>query len=661
MDFWIENIPYIDVSKNDREYLVTEPDNVVYIKWHKRIYPILFKNLTTQMLPAYLCFIRDKECENIISKVKIMFPIDKTKKFKMNNNPFEQAETYKTPTLEVYTVRLNNKKILIKSITPIYLESPPSSMHDELEIFSEYVEHYIDDNALQIPTFNTFFDYMVMVADEYDKIDDYDLNIVFYSPFVYFLEQLISKRITQNKKAIDIVKANEPDSEKYKKLKALGGEKEKTKWGYVYNPLFTTPRAKNRIDDFKKYLTGLNENSRIVDFGSGNGEILIGFGNHLKIKNNKNLIAMDRENHIQENAKALVSFFPIETGKVPINDIDLIMVLQVLHHIKKTPVFQNILHNINNKLKPGGYLFLREHDCRNIFIEKLINIEHFLYDVVLDSKSFEEAIQSLKDTAYMDVKHWHKTITENCPDLVFKDFNFAKTKTNPTLYFNMVYQKKFPEQPEFVPFDKNVIDASKKTILDYSYFTTMGAESRYSSLMPWHISSLLNIKFLPHTAKKIVDLTAHIGVDTIFYGILYPDADILAIENNNNTFLKLEYNLKKYGEILKRKGTFKALLADSSKLLDDPRITDADIVYIDPPWGGTKYKKETFIRLKLGDLDIINVVLKLLQNVPIVILKIPINFDKQSVYKSLLNKFNIKYFPVYANRKQSFGLFIFYN
>lgn len=658
MDFWIENIPYVDISENEREYLVTEPDNIVYISRNNRIYPILFKHLTVQMLPAYLCFI-SQECQNITSKVKAMFPIDKTKKLKMNNKPFEQAETFKTPNLEVYTISYGDiSKILAKNIIPIYLESPPSSMHEGIYIFSEYVEHYMDDNALQIPTYQTFFDYMMMVADEYGTIGDYDLQDVFYSPFATLLDQLISKRIRIGRTA-DILKAYEPDSEKYKKLKALGGKKEKTEWGFVYNPLFITPRAQNRIDDFQKYLSELGENSKIMDFGAGNGEILIGFGNRLAIKKKENLIAIDRENYIQENAKALVSFFPMEADTSSWEMTDLILAFQVFHHIKKTPTFTSILRGINDKLKPGGYLFLREHDCRNIFIEKLINIEHLLYDIVQDSKSFEQARQSLKDTAYMDVKHWHKTITENCPDLVFKDFNFAKTQTNPTLYFNMIYQKK---ALTVVPFDKNVIDSSKKTILDYSFFTTMGSESRYSSLMPWHIASLLNVKnYLPSSPKKIVDLTAHIGVDTIFYGILYPDADILAIENNKDTFLKLEYNLKKYGEILNRKGTFKALLSDSSKLLDDPRITGADIVYIDPPWGGTEYKKEAFIGLKLGDLDIINVVLKLLERVKTIVLKIPLNFDKQSVYKSPLNKYKIKYFPVYAGKKQSFGLFIFSN
>lgn len=56
---------------------------------------------------------------------------------------------------------------------------------------------------------------------------------------------------------------------------------------------------------------------------------------------------------------------------------------------------------------------------------------------------------------------------------------------------------------------------------------------------------------LPRDAAKIVDLGANIGLGTIFFGLKYPKAEILAIEPDGNNFSLLSKNTSALGQRLK--------------------------------------------------------------------------------------------------------------
>lgn len=189
--------------------------------------------------------------------------------------------------------------------------------------------------------------------------------------------------------------------------------------------------------------------------------------------------------------------------------------------------------------------------------------------------------------------------------------------------------------PVYDPFDKFIIDISKTTELDYSYFSTT-KESRYSSLMPWHLGGVRHafLSEIPN-AVKIVDLTSHIGVDSVFLNILYRTASVISIEIDTDTFLRLRDNLIRFMIVLnKTPEQISMYNADSSYLLNNPSITSADIVYIDPPWGGPEYYKIRALKLYLGSIEATDVVSKLLENgVGHVVLKAPENIDYNDINK----------------------------
>ena len=83
----------------------------------------------------------------------------------------------------------------------------------------------------------------------------------------------------------------------------------------------------------------------------------------------------------------------------------------VLHHITQVDISCKELRRV---LKPGGLLFLREHDCENEDESRHIDIEHSLFELVLSSKSKQETIEYLAnyDAEYRPLKMWTKMLSK---------------------------------------------------------------------------------------------------------------------------------------------------------------------------------------------------------------------------------------------------------
>ena len=64
----------------------------------------------------------------------------------------------------------------------------------------------------------------------------------------------------------------------------------------------------------------------------------------------------------------------------------------------------------------------------------------------------------------------------------------------------------------------------------------------------------------------------------------------------------LDNNLTHAKRILRSGGNFNVINGDFLELIKNPLFTYADIIFMDPPWGGMTYKSKTDIRLKLSGL-----------------------------------------------------------
>lgn len=82
-----------------------------------------------------------------------------------------------------------------------------------------------------------------------------------------------------------------------------------------------------------------------------------------------------------------------------------------------------------------------------------------------------------------------------------------------------------------------------------------------------------------------------------------------------------------------------------------------DIVYFDPPWGGSEYKTKTNIDLYLDDLNILDIIDEIYNYTKIVALKVPNNFNTPRLENGF---WNFKIYNVEKSKKCIYKIIIFY-
>lgn len=151
--------------------------------------------------------------------------------------------------------------------------------------------------------------------------------------------------------------------------------------------------------------------------------------------------------------------------------------------------------------------------------------------------------------------------------------------------------------------------------LDYSLFSVTPSSKNYS-LMPWHIDGVKRVfDDLELNSKIILDGTAHIGVDTVFFSKYYPSTEIISCEIDKKVFDKLNENIKKFN--LKNVKTHLTSVIDF--LITNE--TKFDFIYFDPPWGDDYPRiRPTLAMSGKSIYDIVNIALR---STNLVILKTP--------------------------------------
>jgi hypothetical protein len=200
--------------------------------------------------------------------------------------------------------------------------------------------------------------------------------------------------------------------------------------------------------------------------------------------------------------------------------------------------------------------------------------------------------------------------------------------------------ERYPQINEFIPDYNNIkiSETGKYSVskLDESYITTNEIKHFYTTF----INKQEENKF------TITDATANAGGNTITFAL--NNLNVNSIELSEKEFERLKNNVSQYD--LKNVRLFNGNCLD---ILFNQDITQ-DIVYFDPPWGGTSYKQHKYIGLSLDDKDIGDHIDKLLdQNkCKLVVLKGPYNtFIKNKRYLNL--SINVK-LSVNKKNKSSF-------
>lgn len=187
-------------------------------------------------------------------------------------------------------------------------------------------------------------------------------------------------------------------------------------------------------------------------------------------------------------------------------------------------------------------------------------------------------------------------------------------------------------------------------------------QSCYLCLTAHHapqVSSFLHQE-LPDV-HTIVDGTAHIGCDTLNFAIVYPNAQITAIDIDVTAFECLESNIKTFFPHEYQQARFSLVRDDFLKVIRTPELKPVDLVYLDPPWGGPDYYKKQRLMLYLSDVPIFTVINEIFtrQLCKYVLLKVPKNFDVIEFTSQISFRNWIKFFSVLKiNNRIAFTLLL---
>lgn len=179
-----------------------------------------------------------------------------------------------------------------------------------------------------------------------------------------------------------------------------------------------------------------NENTKInslLDIGCGQGYITAYIKELLKcdkaacVEVDKSLSNPDIEySYLQEDKEYKL---PYENSS-----FDLITAFMSLHHVHD---LDTMISEISRVLKPGGYFFIKEHDCWNAFDAMLVDIEHAIF-IHCDPK------QSIDDfyCVYKNYYGWDKQLSSHFK-YIAADYYYPalRNEISPTRAWYGIYQK----------------------------------------------------------------------------------------------------------------------------------------------------------------------------------------------------------------------------
>ena len=162
---------------------------------------------------------------------------------------------------------------------------------------------------------------------------------------------------------------------------------------------------------------------------------------------------------------------------------------------------------------------------------------------------------------------------------------------------------------------------------------------------PTQAQQINNIILKYVTPKCIItDATAGIGGNALYFCNQFKNVNAVEIDNNLEKVLK--YNLTKYSN--------KHVYFVSYNVIKF--MLKQDIIFIDPPWGGSEYKSKKKINLYLDNINVLDIVEQMYNYTTIVCLKVPNNFNTHIQS----NFWNNNVHNVTKNKKCIYKLIIFH-
>lgn len=191
------------------------------------------------------------------------------------------------------------------------------------------------------------------------------------------------------------------------------------------------------------------------------------------------------------------------------------------------------------------------------------------------------------------------------------------------------YDILFPHLDDIEKYNKLQIDRKSISLI---------STCSQSKIITFIIKKHLNNIHIQYDDVVITDMTAGVGGNAIHFAMNFKYVNAIEIDKIRSEYLENNMNVYELQNL-------KVYSGDSINTISD---IYHDVLFIDPPWGGTDYKNKDQIRLSLGTInieDLINLISSGTINrcIPkLIVLKLPKNYDIEYFKKSVIYK-NIKF------------------
>jgi ubiquinone/menaquinone biosynthesis C-methylase UbiE len=197
--------------------------------------------------------------------------------------------------------------------------------------------------------------------------------------------------------------------------------KKQREYGIVQN-LYSNKNTKNRANRIyniiKKYID--IEIDSLLDFGGGSCDISYYLG-YLFKANNIYCVDIDQWLDVNFNRNKNVIFMN-DTKKIKDKSINFILASYVLHHINDNEI-KKIIDEFKRILTKDGLIILIEHDSPDKNFNKLLDIQHILYDTVISQISDYDTFIKNFYSNYKRRKDWDKLFSDF---IIIKSIKFKK-------------------------------------------------------------------------------------------------------------------------------------------------------------------------------------------------------------------------------------------
>ena len=295
-------------------------------------------------------------------------------------------------------------------------------------------------------------------------------------------------------------------------------------------------------------------------------------------------------------------------------------------------IFMNFLHcitrakfvNFDKSLVPVDFKTEMKFNVSKDCMEELWKYTFYVYTSTMQiSNSLSKDGKNGKEHTFMLMdKRRKQTVMDALKNATLIDDDlFDKLKMSAVEYVKKEDEKGEKDE-KFEHFRQDILKVRVEGF-DFSLFHT-NKESQYSSLLPKHVKKVNDImKGWFTNPLHIIDATAHIGVDTVHFAKMFPNATIDSFEINKETFDLLTLNVKAF------KLSSKIRIHHSSFINAD-LDQKSSFIYIDAPWGGKEYAeaKEGTYELYLDAINVKEITRRLIVNgkTDTVVLKVPRNY-----------------------------------